>query len=356
MNERDMLVIDGSLGEGGGAILRLSVAYSVLYNQPIKIINIRANRPKPGLRHQHLLGIRSLAELTGSQLSDCDVGTTEITFVPKREIKSFIHVNVITAASIGLLMQPIQIGCLGFNEVDKVEIKFDGGGTFGKWAPSVNYLQRVSYPLFKKLGLDIETFIDKHGWYPKGGAKGKYIIHPPKNKIQSIKMEELGKVKLIQGDIMITHQLKRNRDNIAQRIRKAAEKQLKKELEIDIDINETWVDSSSPGVGLNLWSLSDNGSLISSGTILGEKRISSEQLGKIAANEILKYIKKDVPIDNYLSDQLIPIIAFSEGNSIIKLHEITSHARTNLQIITKFSNRNYQIIKNEDKTITLEFE
>ena len=161
MNERELLVIDGSLGEGGGAILRLSAAYSVLYNQPIKIINIRANRPKPGLRNQHVLGLRSLAELTGSQLSDCDVGTTGITFIPKRKIKSFIHISVNTAASIGLLMQSIQIGCLGFNDVDQIEIKFDGGGTFGKWAPSVNYLQRVSYPLYKKLGLYIETFIEK---------------------------------------------------------------------------------------------------------------------------------------------------------------------------------------------------
>ena len=60
MNNNNYLEIDGSLGEGGGAILRLSAAYSVLFKIPITIKNIRANRPKPGLRLQHLLGLKTL--------------------------------------------------------------------------------------------------------------------------------------------------------------------------------------------------------------------------------------------------------------------------------------------------------
>ena len=67
------LEIDGSFGEGGGAILRLGSAFSVLYNRPIHVTNIRANRLKPGLRMQHLKGLMTLSELTNSSLSDCEV-------------------------------------------------------------------------------------------------------------------------------------------------------------------------------------------------------------------------------------------------------------------------------------------
>ena len=59
MSKRNLLVIDGSFGEGGGAILRLGAAYSILFKRPIRIKNIRANRPKPGLRLQHLLGLKT---------------------------------------------------------------------------------------------------------------------------------------------------------------------------------------------------------------------------------------------------------------------------------------------------------
>ena len=170
MNAEKILEIDGSFGEGGGAILRLGAGLSVLYNRPIQIRNIRANRPKPGLRMQHLLGLKTISELTKSVLSDCKVGTEQITFIPnpKRDINTYIHVNVSTAASIGLLLQPIQIASCTFNKLEKIEISISGGGTFGKWAPSVSYLQSVSYPIFKKTGLKIEIIVNKHGWYPKG--------------------------------------------------------------------------------------------------------------------------------------------------------------------------------------------
>ena len=82
MSNKNYLEIDGSLGEGGGAILRLSAAYSVLFKKPIAIKNIRANRPNPGLRLQHLLGLKTLANLTNSKLSNCKIGTKEITLIP----------------------------------------------------------------------------------------------------------------------------------------------------------------------------------------------------------------------------------------------------------------------------------
>ena len=200
MNEGDLLKIDGSFGEGGGAILRLGAAYSVLFKRPIIIKNIRANRPKPGLRLQHLLGLKTLTELSNSSLSPCRVGSEEISVTPnyKHEVKSNIHINISTAASIGLLLQPIQIASLGFKKSEKIKIFLKGGGTFGKWAPSVNYLKEVTYKLFEKSGLKIDIDILKHGFYPKGGAQLICVIHPSKENVKPINLTELGNIDLIQ--------------------------------------------------------------------------------------------------------------------------------------------------------------
>jgi len=351
MNDSELIVIDGSFGEGGGSILRLGAGLSILLKRPIRIKNIRANRPKSGLRLQHLKGLEALANLTNSSLSECQVGTKEITLYPKQTLQSKIEVKIGTAGNIGLLLQPIQIACLGFNKPEKIEILINGGGTFGKWAPSLNYLKEVTYQIFRNHGYDIDINIQKHGFYPKGGAIVKCTLYPPKDKLKPISLTELGKIDLIRGEIIITNQLRKNK--VGERIRTSVLKYLKKNLDCNFKIDYNYVHSLSPGVGLSLWASSDTGAIISSGTILGERNITSEKLGELAANELLKYIKNGIPIDNYLSDQLIPFMGFVKDPSRIKVLKITSHTKTNLELIKLFLNRNY-LIKKENTHFIIE--
>ncbi|MBN1801381.1 MAG: RNA 3'-phosphate cyclase [Candidatus Lokiarchaeota archaeon] len=355
MNENKSLNIDGSFGEGGGAILRLSAGYSVLYQRPISIKNIRANRPKPGMRLQHLLGLKTLANLTGSTLSECSVGSVEVSFDPNDTFLDKVWIKVNTAASLGLLLQPVQIASLGLKN-KKFEINLDGGGTFGKWAPSLNYLERIVYPRFEAAGLKIRLQIDEHGWYPKGGARVRCLVEASSEPMKPINLTHLGGLDLIQGEITITKSLDRNKSNVAERVKKSAVRTLKNKLNLPIEIEINPVDSLSPGVAIFLWARSNTGALISSGTILGEKSITSERLGEHAAIELFKYIEKGVPVDNYLSDQLIPLMGFAKGTSSIKVMEITSHARTNLELTKLFTNREYQLIKQENGTFEILFE
>ena len=305
------------------------------------------------MRTQHLLGLKTISDLTKSTLSDCKVGTKELTFIPnpKREIGNYLHVNIGTAASVGLLLQPIQIASLGFKNTDKIEITLSGGGSFGKWAPSLNYLQEVSYKIFSRSGSKIDLEIQKHGFYPKGGARVKCTIFPSEKTINPINLTELGNINLIQGEIIITNQLRRSRDNIGTRIRKSIQQQIRRKLKIETDIKFHWVSSTSPGVGLSLWSCSDTGAIISSGTMLGERNIKSEDLGNSAANEIIKYIENDIPVDNYLSDQLIPLMAYNKEPSRIKVLKVTNHTQTNLELAKFFTQRDYHIIKEKSCSI-----
>jgi len=347
LNNKSYLEIDGSLGEGGGAILRLSAAYSILFKKPIVIKNIRANRPNPGLRLQHLLGLKSLSDISNSTLSSCNIGTRELTLIPnlKNEVKSKLSLDVNTAASIGLLLQPIQIACLGFKKPEKIEIKIRGGGTFGKWAPGLNYLKAVTYKIFETSGLKIKIDILRHGFYPKGGAQINCHIYPPPKTLNPINLTELGNVERIHGDIIITNQLRRNRNDIGTRIRKSIQQRVKRDLKIETDIRFTYVDSISPGVGMFLWAQSDTGGIISSGTMLGDKNTSSEKLGNMVAQKIISYVQNGIPVDNYLSDQLIPLMAYIEEKSCIKVLEITNHTRTNLELTKRFTNKDYKIVK-----------
>ena len=344
MVKNNFLEIDGSMGEGGGSIIRLGASFSCLYNQPIHIFNIRSNRPKPGLRLQHQLGLKILADLTQSSLSQTQVGTEELTFIPSGMIKDkFVTMKIKTAASIGLLLQPIQIAALGLKTSNNIILDLNGGGTYGKWAPSIDYLVDVTYKIFKLARLNIEVKILRQGFYPKGGAHIECSISKNAHPISPIQLNQLGNIESVKGRITITSQLK-GKGNIVERIKKTIINELKL-INREVDISHEWVNSYSPGVGLHLYAYSDAGAIISSGTVLGERNISSEKLGSLASRELIKYIVNDIPIDNYLSDQLIPLMAYAKGHSSIKVLEITNHTKTNLELIKLFNKREYLITK-----------
>jgi RNA 3'-phosphate cyclase len=356
MIKSKILEIDGSFGEGGGSILRLSAAFSILYNLPIKIKNIRANRSQPGLRLQHVLGLKTLSDITGSNLSNCDVGTKVITLFPNNDnLKDESELNVDTAASIGLLLQPIQIACLKYNQPKKISITINGGGTFGEWAPSLSYLSNVTYPIYQHSGLRIDLKVIKHGFYPKGGAKVHCSIHLPNKNLKPVVLTKMGKIENIQGEIIITMQLKKGRTDIGNRIQKVINREISDKLGLESNITIQYVNSLSPGVGVCLWAYSDTGAIISTGTILGERKITSENLGHKAAQIIINYIENEIPVDNYLSDQLIPLMAYVDMPSKIRVLEITNHTKTNLDLIQLFSNRKYNITENQNSFI-IEYE
>jgi RNA 3'-terminal phosphate cyclase len=176
---------------------------------------------------------------------------------------------------------------------------------------------------------------------------------PPKRKLKSLDLTELGFINLIQGEIICTNHLINKK--ICERIKKTLILHLNKNLGIDVKIKYKYVNSLSPGVGLSLWANSDTGAIISSGTILGERNITSEDLGRMAADKIITYIKNKIPVDNYLSDQLIPFIGFIEEPSSIKVLEVTNHTKTNLELLKLFLKRDYQI-KKEKTHFIIEFE
>ena len=75
---KDLVTIDGSMGEGGGQVLRTSLSLSAITGTEIEIRKIRAGREKPGLKRQHLTCVKAVAEICGAKVSEVDVGSTEL--------------------------------------------------------------------------------------------------------------------------------------------------------------------------------------------------------------------------------------------------------------------------------------
>jgi RNA 3'-terminal phosphate cyclase (ATP) len=102
-----VLNLDGSIGEGGGQVLRSALALSMVTARPFRMTGIRAGRAKPGLMRQHLTAVLAAASVAGGTCEGAAVGSTELTFAPGAVIPADYHFAVGTAGSTMLVAQTL---------------------------------------------------------------------------------------------------------------------------------------------------------------------------------------------------------------------------------------------------------
>src|SRR3989344_7176795 len=161
-----MITIDGSEGESGGQILRSSLALSAITQKPFTITKIRAKRPQPGLKEQHLQTVNAIAQLCNAEITGNNLHSQELTFIPQTLKSGHLNMKINTAGSIGLVLQSLLIATVKTD----LEITIQGGSTWSKWAPPVLFLEEILLPLLKKMNYVFEIKREKEGFYPKGGA------------------------------------------------------------------------------------------------------------------------------------------------------------------------------------------
>ena len=337
-----MITIDGSYGEGGGQILRNAVALSTITNKPVQITDIRANRPNPGIKAQHYVALKSIAEICNAETKGLEIGSTSITFKPGKIKGGKYKFEVGTAGSITLAFQAIILSMLKTKESVTISLT---GGTDVRWSPSWDYFQNVFLPLIKKMGVNVFPKLILRGYYPKGGGEAVLTINPIK-KLQPLKLDKPEECFGINGLINISNLP----DHIITRMKHTVVKTLlKNDLQTTINVDQST--ALSPGVGVTLWTQSKN--TILGCTVLGERDISSEEVGKKASEALFKEIEAETTLDVHAFDQVLPYMALAKDNGISKciVRELSSHASTNMWLIQQFLDVNFEAVQSENNIL-----
>jgi RNA 3'-phosphate cyclase len=332
-----MIEIDGSFGEGGGQILRTATALAAVLKIPCRVFNIRKGREKPGLQTQHLLGLRALAEICNGKLEGDYLNSTEIKFSPGEITRDKITIKIPTAGSITLVLQTLIPVCI-FSK-NPIEISFDGGATDTFFSPTIDHFRYVFLKILEKMGAKVKIEILKRGYYPEGGAKINAKIFPTKLKpINLIERGEIKKILIISG----ASQSLKNKKVAERQI--AGVKEVLGKLNLPTEEKIEYYDTQSPGSQICLIAEFEN-------TILGTDNLGklgkrAEDVGKEAALELLKEQKTNACLDKHLSDQILPYMALTQGKSQITVSEITEHCKTNIWVIEKFIQGQFEIKQN----------
>ncbi len=339
-----MLEIDGSFGSGSGTIIRLAMALSQIAKKPFRITNIRAKRCNPGLQEQHLQVVNSITELCNGKIKGNFLHSNEIEFYPGKNIKDNIKIDIRTSGSIGLLLQAIMLPCF-FSGNKKTKIEITGGGTLGKFSPNLLYTKEVFLPLIKKMGFNAEIEIIKHGFYPKGGSDVKTVIYKNKD-IKDLNILEKGKLLSIKSIALVSSDLREK--EVAERMNSYARRILKDKYNVKISVFNEYAQTLSSGVGLLLIANFEN--TILAWDALGERGKRSEDVAKEAVNGLIKQIDSEATLDEYMSDQILPYLAFCKEKCSFKISKLTEHIETNIWLLEKFLDKKFKIENNVIKT------
>ena len=177
-------MIDGSLGEGGGQILRTSLALSMLTGTPFRLTNIRAGRAKPGLLRQHLTGVEAAAAICSARTRGAELHSQDLTFEPHKVRAGDYRFSIGTAGSTTLVLQAVLPALLTASGSSTLELE---GGTHNPAAPPFDFLSEAFLPLIERMGPKVTATLKRHGFFPAGG--GRLVVRiEPVTKLQPLEL------------------------------------------------------------------------------------------------------------------------------------------------------------------------
>ncbi|MBN2230807.1 MAG: RNA 3'-terminal phosphate cyclase [Candidatus Thorarchaeota archaeon] len=324
-----MIELDGSYGEGGGQILRTAISLSALTMKPVRISRIRAGRPKPGLKNQHMGGIELTAKLVDAEVDGLQVGSTEVAFVPNQRRGGDFGLDVGTAGSISLLLQAALLPAVLAPQPVTFRLR---GGTDVKWSPPVDYLREVFVPMISRLGPSIQIHQERRGHYPRGGGQVLCKVQPVQ-QLRTIELVQAGKVIDVLG---ISHCV-RLPAHVAERQAASAAEIIQDKLGVAANIHSESYSKDDdphlgPGSGIVIWAETESGAILGADR-LGEKGERAESVGSRAGIRLVEEVSTGRAIDSHLCDMLVPYLAIAPGKSRIGVTEMTSHLMTNIWTI-----------------------
>jgi RNA 3'-terminal phosphate cyclase (ATP) len=321
---KQKIVIDGSVGEGGGQILRSSLSLSLATETPFRIENIRAKRQKPGLLRQHLTAVQAAIEIGGGEAEGASLGSKTLMFVPGRVRAGVYKFTIGTAGSGTLVLQTVLPALMTANGTSHLTIE---GGTHNPMAPPFDFLKKSFLPVIARLGPKITTDLSRYGFYPAGGGCFHVAIEPCE-RLTPIDSLEPGEI-VSRGTLAIVANLSRS---IGRREIETVAKMMNWEGEPS-DVVQTR-DSVGPG-NVIFAELGTSTGLTQLFCGFGRLGASAEAVATEAANAARSYLVSGAAVDEHLADQLLLPFALAGGGSFTA-EKLNSHARTNMDVITRF--------------------
>jgi RNA 3'-terminal phosphate cyclase (ATP) len=298
-----LLNIDGSQGEGGGQIIRSSLALSMCLGKPFQITHIRANRDRPGLQSQHLTAVTSARTIVDADVEGAEIGSQQLFFIPKQVTPGDYHFSIGTAGSTTLVLQTL--------------------------LPALMMADKPSNLVLEgRMGPGITARLDRTGFAPGGGG----ILHitiQPVERLKPLMLTERGKILQQSAEVLLAH--------LAEHIAYRELKVIAGSLGYSPDQLHFQLVESAYGPGNVVLIYVRSESVTEVFSAFGERGLPAEQVAAKAVNDAKHYLQSNAVVGKNLADQLLIPLALA-GQGAFLTQKPSLHTITNMTVIKQFMN------------------
>jgi RNA 3'-phosphate cyclase len=321
-----MVELDGSVGEGGGQIVRSALTLSLMTGQPFKLVNIRAGRSRPGLQPQHVTCVKAAAEVGRARFKGGEVGSTTLYFEPQQVQAGRYHWDIRTAGAVSLVLQTIYLPLL-LRTTESSEVVITGG-THVPNAPCVHFLQLTWSAYLQRVGLKVNVELLRPGFYPRGGGQIRVLLEPASAvlPLQLLDCPHLDTATVWSACAGLPR-------SVAQRQAQRLQERLHAEGLQTVTQVEQWQALSPGTMAAVVFRQTPVPTLFFA---LGERGKPAEAVADDAAEEALAFLRSQAPVDPHSADQLLLPLAFSRQPSAFRTSAITRHLVTNAHVVCTF--------------------
>jgi len=320
----ETVFIDGCTGEGGGQILRTSLALACITGKTLHIENIRAARRNPGLAKQHLSCVRAASQICNARCDGAALNSKTLDFQPGTVRSGNYHFDIGSAGSATLVIQTVLPALF---LADSPSIVTVTGGTHNPLAPPFDFLCETFLPAIAMANFQANCKLLKHGFYPAGGGKITFQIQSwQKQPTQVIDLCQPPKYFEIHARIYIA----KLPEHISQR-----QEKLLRQSNLDIKNIEHIEATDSDGPGNCVMLRLNSAERTTVFTAFGMKGKPSQEVVSEAVNLAKDFLPSDATVDRFLADQLLIYMALSKAGCFTT-NELSSHLLTNIEVIKKF--------------------
>ncbi|MHB1318466.1 MAG: RNA 3'-terminal phosphate cyclase [Anaerolineae bacterium] len=337
-----MLTIDGSVGEGGGQILRTALCLAVLQQRPLELHHIRAGRRPVGLAPQHLAVVRALGMLSAAEITGDEPGSQNLRFAPGQPARAGrydLDIGALagqpSAGSVTLLLQtllfPLALQGGGTSTLTLT------GGTHVPWSPCYQYLTDVYLPLLERIGIECTVELGDWGWFPDGRGTLQATVHAADasrlNALELVRRGALTQVwALSAASNLPAHIIDRQRHQVDARLRSR-----------HIRPKVLALDAPSPGTGTVVFIAAQYEEITAGFTAFGRIRYPAERVADDAFEAFDAYRQTRAALDPHLADQVIMPLALASGISHLATSQVTAHLQTVAWLVGRFTGREIDV-------------
>lgn len=321
-----MITIDGSHGEGGGQLVRMSCALSALTGRPIRLHGVRARRAPPGLAPQHLAAVQAVAQMCNAETEGLALRAQEFTFRPGPIQGGEYRFDVGTAGSITLVLQAVLPVALAAPAASTFHVI---GGTDVKAAPPFDYFRYVFLPLLQRLGLDVRVTLVRRGYYPRGGGEVEVTVQP--GTPSPLTLDTPGALQELGGSAHVANLPA----HIVERMQYAATQVLAEHGNARIQTQLLGhAEAIGAGGAIVLWARTANTLL--GGSEVAQRGIPAERIAEQAAHALHAELRAAITVDVHAADQLLVYLALAGRPAYFTARAFSSHAQTTAWLIEQF--------------------